>query len=467
MKTGKPTLLIPVENQVRELDAKLLLACVAARRGIPCIIGPKREVESHIASFPRSIYLAKSMVPGNIKFLQIAHELGHENVAWDEEALVHLPPETYFSRRLSPVAMEYISHLFAWGEDNAELWRQYPELPDKIPIHITGNPRGDLLRPEMRGFYQQQVADICRDQGSYILINTNFNHVNAFLPERNLFQPVREPGEEPRFGRAARGMTREYAEGLRQLKQAIFEAFQRLIPALEKSFPQHTIIVRPHPTESQEIYRKIAAKCERVQVTNEGNVVPWIIASEAVIHNGCTTGVEAFVLGVPAISYRATVNDYYDLGFYRLPNSLSFQCFNFEELRLTLGDILAGKLKTPAGDERQAFIGRHLTALEGPLACERIVDVFVKIADSLSQSANPSLKGRLKGFFRATKRRSRQRSRSGEAGSDESLGFQRHKYPEIFLKEVRSRITKFQQLLGDDGELTLEQIYQKLFRISG
>jgi hypothetical protein len=241
----------------------------------------------------------------------------------------------------------------------------------------------------------------------------------------------------------------------------------RLIPALEKSFPQHTIIVRPHPTESQEIYRKIAAKCERVKVTNEGNVVPWIIASEAVIHNGCTTGVEAYVLGVPAISYRATVNDYYDLGFYRLPNSLSYQCFNFEELWVTLADILAGKLKSPAGDQRQALIGRHLAALEGPLACERIVDVFVKMADSLSQSPKPPIMHRLKGFFKATKRHLRQRSRSRDTGADESLEFQRHKYPEITLKEVRTRITKFQQLLGDDAEVNIDQIYQKLFRISG
>ncbi len=39
-------LLIPVENQVRELDAKILLACVAARRGLQAIIGLKRNVES-------------------------------------------------------------------------------------------------------------------------------------------------------------------------------------------------------------------------------------------------------------------------------------------------------------------------------------------------------------------------------------------------------------------------------------
>ena len=41
MMSKKPALLVPVENQVRELDAKLLLACVAARRGLPSIIGPQ------------------------------------------------------------------------------------------------------------------------------------------------------------------------------------------------------------------------------------------------------------------------------------------------------------------------------------------------------------------------------------------------------------------------------------------
>jgi surface carbohydrate biosynthesis protein len=155
-------LIIPVENQVRELDARLLLACVAARRALPAIIGPKREVESRIASFPRSIFLSKSLRIGKRRFFPVSRKLGHEIVAWDEEALVHLPPEIYFSRRLSAVGMHYVSHLFAWGEDNAELWRQYPDLPAEMPIHITGNPRGDLLRPEIRVFYQRDAEEIRR-----------------------------------------------------------------------------------------------------------------------------------------------------------------------------------------------------------------------------------------------------------------------------------------------------------------
>ncbi|NIP25517.1 MAG: hypothetical protein GWN94_14440, partial [Phycisphaerae bacterium] len=92
--------------------------------------------------------------------------------------------------------------------------------------------------------------------------------------------------------------------------------------------PDYNIVVRPHPTENQEIYHRIAAQCDRVRVTNEGNVVPWLMATRVLLHHGCTTGVEAYAMGVPSISYRATVNDHYDLGFYQLSNGLSHQCFD-------------------------------------------------------------------------------------------------------------------------------------------
>jgi hypothetical protein len=46
-----------------------------------------------------------------------------------------------------------MSHLFAWGQVNAELWRQYPELPPGVPIQVTGNPCNDLLRHEIKPYY--------------------------------------------------------------------------------------------------------------------------------------------------------------------------------------------------------------------------------------------------------------------------------------------------------------------------
>ena len=465
MKTKLP-LLIPVENQVREFDPKLLLSCIAAKRGFSSVIGSRREMEFRIASFPRSIYLSKSMTIRSALLFKVAHRVGHNIVAWDEEALVHLPPETYFSDRLSPVAMQYVSHLLAWGQGNANLWRQYPNLPNGIPIHLTGNPRVDMLRPEMRSFFAEDVEKIRKSCGNFILVNTNFNHVNAFSPEMNLFKPVKKPGDMPKFGRGARGMSREFAEGLRDHKQAVFQDFQQIVPAIERSFPEYTIIVRPHPTENQEVYRNIAAECKRVQVTNEGNVVPWILASKAVIHNGCTTGLEAYVMGVPAISYRKTVNDFYDLGFYRLPNLLSHQCFDFEELHATLGNILAGKLGPADGAERQELVNHHMVALDGPLACERIVDTCEQILNDGTELRKPALRHRLNRWYLAKGLGLVNRYKSHLPGEFNKPAFQRHRYPGISIEELGARLSRLQHILGYSEKLKVEEIASQIFQIS-
>jgi surface carbohydrate biosynthesis protein len=465
MAKPKPLLLIPVENQVRELDPKLLLACVAARRGFSSVIGSRREMEMLIDAFPRSIYLSKSMTVRSLLFFWVAAKYGHDIITWDEEALVHLPPETYFSRRLHPAAIRYVSHLFAWGEENAELWRQYPHLPDGIPIHVTGNPRSDLLRHEMHAYYAAEVRQIRREFGNFILVNTNFNHVNAFGPDMNLFKPVKHAGETPRFGRAARGMSREYAEGLRDHKLAVFRDFQRMIPELEKSFTDYAIVVRPHPTESHEAYRRIAAACQRVKVTNAGNVVPWLLSAKALIHNGCTTGVEAFEMRVPALSYRATVDETYDGGFYRLPNALSHNCFSFDELKYTLQRILQGTLGAPDGENRRALVRHHLAAPDGPLACERMVAVLEQIASDQARPLSRRMPRRLERWLTSKGLHLLRYVKSMLPGSHNRPEFQRHRYPALPLEEVSERLSRFQRLMGDRSRLTVEPVTATIYRI--
>jgi surface carbohydrate biosynthesis protein len=466
MQHPKPLLLIPVENQVRELDPKLLLGCVAAERGFSSVIGSRREMEFNIDIFPHSIYLSKSMTIRSLLFFRVAKKFGHEIITWDEEALVHLPAETYFSRRLDPRSICYVSHLFAWGQDNAELWRQYAHLPKDIPIHVTGNPRSDMLRPELRAFYDKEVNQIRCKYGDFILVNTNFNHVNAYGPDMNLFKPAKKPGSKAAFGRAARGMSREYAEGLRDHKQAVFEQFKRLIPEMEKNFVDHNIVVRPHPTENHDVYNQIASQCERVFVTNEGNVVPWLMATKAVIHNGCTTGVEAYTMRVPAITYRGVVNDDYDYGFYVLPNKISHQCFDFEQLKDLLIKILNGEIGAADGDEREALIKHYLEAQEGPLACERMMDVIEAISENFSNGIGLTLKNRVERWPLTAGLHLAKRIKSSLPGSHNRPEFQRHRYPGISRENLRAKLDQFQQLRGNNRELKVEQISNVMFQIS-
>jgi hypothetical protein len=239
-----------------------------------------------------------------------------------------------------------------------------------------------------------------------------------------------------------------------------------MIPALEKAFPDYTIVVRPHPTESQEVYHDMAARCQRVKVTNEGNVVPWLLAAKALIHNGCTTGAEAYVMRVPAITYRASVHETYDFGFYRLPNLVSHVCLSFEELKLTLQKILNNELGPADGDDRKQFMAQHLAALDGPLACERIVDVLEDMAETWSEDSKPGFGSRFSAQVLSTGRTLIKRYKDSRPGSYNRPEFQKHRYPPITLNDMQERISRLRKVLSIREELKVEPVLKQFFHIS-
>jgi hypothetical protein len=201
-------------------------------------------------------------------------------------------------------------------------------------------------------------------------------------------------------------------------------------------------------------------------VTNDGSVVPWLLAAKVLVHNGCTTGVEAYVMRVPAVAYHPSVNDYYDNGFYRLPNLLSYRCFNFEELRATLERILAGECGAADGEERQRNIDCYLAAQEGKLACERIVDVLEEMTKASSASSRPGLFDRLEGWSIANGRRLVKGIMSHLPNSHNRAEFQRHRFPGISLEALNNKTEHIQQILGDTVKIKVEQESDVIFRIS-
>ena len=465
MKTRASPLIIPVESQVRELDAKILLSCIAAERGFPVIMGSRAYAHFQVASVPRGIYLAKSMRGLSSSMFKILRQLGHEIVAWEEEALVHPPSETYFSLRLSPKTIKNVSHVFAWGQENVDLLRQYPALPENMPIHITGNPRGDMLRSEIRPYFAPEVEKLRSLYGDFILINTNFSDVNPYIPSVGLFLPTKAPSQPARLGQSGIGMSRQFAEGLRAHKLSVLEDFKQLIPMLEQAFPELTIIVRPHPSESYQIYHQIAAKCPRVVITNQGNVIPWLLAAKAMVHNGCTTGLEAYVLDVPAISYLATLNKYYDYDFQGLPTKLSYQCFNFEELAEILSQILKGEIGVADGQERQDLIDYFLAAQEGPLACERIVDVLEASGYSKAQPPTKPLGTYLQGWL-FTKLKAGLTNLHMRRPGPNRLAYHNHRFPGISVEEIEQKIARFGDLLKRFDKIKVAPYAKHVFRIS-
>ena len=278
-----------------------------------------------------------------------------------------------------------------------------------------------------------------------------------------MFLPAKSAGEAPQFGKAAVGMSRVYAEGLRDHKQAILDAFKQMIPMLDRTYPDQTIIVRPHPTENPKIYTELAAGCNRVKVTNEGNVVPWLMAADVVIHNGCTTGVEAYVMKVPAISYRPKINEEYDLGFYRLPNLISHQCYDPEQLQEMLNRILAGEIGAAEGEDRRVLLKKYLTDHDGPLACQRIVDVIESMLAERPDFPEPPLNKRLIGLISANWRRFNRYARKYLPGKHAPEKFHRHRWPEVSLQDLNTKISRLQEIIGDRPKINTGKISNQIF----
>ena len=184
------------------------------------------------------------------------------------------------------------------------------------------------------------------------------------------------------------------------------------------------------------------------------------------VHNGCTTGLEAYVLGVPAISYLATFNEYYDYEFQGLPTKLSHQCFSFEELKRTLTQILAGELDVAEGEERKTLIDYYLAAQNGRLACERIVDVLEESGYGKRQPPASPIGTYVQGWA-LTKLKAAVTNLNMRRPGPNRLAYHNHRFPEISVAEIEQKVARFGQLLNRFSTIRVEQHSKHLFRING
>ena len=178
--TSVKSLYLPVENLARELDGKLLLALVARERGWRPVIGYKAAIHDQRSILPPGIYLSHSARRGKAVFFERFGRYGHQSVVLDEEALVRQTDEIFLNKHEKD-AFNKVRLVLTWGEDDAELWRKFQRGgPERIVV--TGNPRMDVLRPDLRAFHQPKIDSIRERFGDYVLLNTNFATVNHYVP---------------------------------------------------------------------------------------------------------------------------------------------------------------------------------------------------------------------------------------------------------------------------------------------
>jgi surface carbohydrate biosynthesis protein len=305
----KPIIYMPMEIASRELDSRLLLASLAVARGYEVVLGQKWLLEQNIRAMPPGLYLSKTLTQRDGVAMALAKSEGYVVAAIDEEL-----PGLFMSakqlRWMSADAVDAADLIFVAGNGNAAaVAERFPSAAKRIVQ--AANPRWDMLRPNLRRYYEVEAADLKQRYGPFILINTNFGFTNSEKGDAD--QIVRE---QERLGKL--DMTNpehvEYVKSIIKMERENRQAIEELLDVLPNRFPEHRIVLRPHPSESAETWEKIVAGRPRIDVIREGAAVAWILASDVLLHTNCTTGVEAMALDRPAICLMpstSSANDRY------------------------------------------------------------------------------------------------------------------------------------------------------------
>jgi hypothetical protein len=164
------------------------------------------------------------------------------------------------------------------------------------------------------------------------------------------------------------------------MERANTAAVRALVRALPERFPGHRIIVRPHPIERAETWTDLLRDVPRARMVREGAAVPWIMASDVLIHTNCTTGVEAFALDKPAVALKPTtlaVNDVY------LANLVNPVTTTVPETLSQLDRIIGPGAVWPGYPAAfRATLDRFLAGAHGPFSCERVLDALAGMFDA-------------------------------------------------------------------------------------
>lgn len=441
-------LYLPIELKVRELEARILMACTASENGYRVVLGHKNEIQTNLSIMPQGIFLTYGMAENLLPILENATNFGHRIIAQDEEGLVVWQHGRYQKYRISNKTLNLIQYVFTWGDNQKQLISEtFPEYSTKIIT--TGSPRIDLLREPYNKVFDDRVEKIKKTYGPFILVNTNFGLVNNFKGMTDYYEHIKK----------AYNLSTDYDEAFHksrfEFQNQLNGYFIEMIKALSNSFSKMKIIVRPHPAENHDTNRKIFHDFKNVVIHHEGCVIPWLKASEVMIHNGCTTGVEAVILNKAAVTYRPIKNDLIETF---LPSFVSHEAFTLSDLVSIVASYLDGK-QIFDDKKNSKEMNYYIANLRNSNAVDKIIDLL----DGIKIDNNGS---RTKQFFEYLEKQKYTNYDNSDflsGANDISSQYVRHKFSGLSKVEVNYLLSKFQTISGRFQDVSAKQIGPSMY----
>lgn len=289
---------LPVELSRRELMSRAFLACRLAAAGNDVLVFASDLFDRFGWPGP-GIYIGKnvfrSYVPHDMRFYRTMKAAGIAVWYHDEEAGFYPGKEPrqweeYLDRRTDVTVLGEDDKILAWGNYQADHYRRKGVT---AAVHVVGSVNFELYRPDYAPIFAEYDAKETDGAAGYILVNTRFGHVNGFYTGEGHVISGTYIG--------AMTLAERYENYSRE--GVLLHHLIGLVAQLAMEHPDEQIVVRPHPAENPDYYRGVFELLPNVRLADKGDVGSWIRQSRCLLHNGCTTAIQATIAGKRVITF--------------------------------------------------------------------------------------------------------------------------------------------------------------------
>lgn len=367
-------LYIPIEEALRDLEARLLLTHFALRDDWTVVVGQQWLLHAASELLPAGVFFFKGANQRQTDWMRNARRWGHACVAIEEEATAIAEP-LVLERQMARDCPELLDLYLAQGAHHARaLTAAHPGLEGRV--REVGVSRFDLLRPAFLARRENRVGTLRQAFDPFILINTNFGYANSHWgsPERFFDTVVVGNGL---IDTANPAEIQLFADRL-EFEQRTMASFVDLIDSLSG---QATVVLRPHLAEELTTWTALHERHgwgDGVKIIREGPAIDWILASRLLIQNSCTTGIEAEIMGHPVVSYVPFVNPFLScyIGNEAMPATVDRQAVVKTSLKAISSDPEDLQVKRPEPGAFDIYYTRPDTDLVTENVWRAIFDGF-------------------------------------------------------------------------------------------
>ena len=304
----KKIVLLPIESFKRDALSRVYLGNELIKMGVEVIIGhPEILLNIILPSVEQPIWLGRfiSLTGDKPEDKELLKSLNkkkgkmyylHDEGAFYADDNYNEAIDMLHKPRL--MADDAVKKVCVWGDYQKNYLDKYKKIKEKVTV--TGMYRFDMLKDPKFKF-----KNLKKKYGkSYTLINTRFPEANLLDGEVGIFD------KRTMSHYISSGLSKEHGlYDMFKVWKSINESFTHFVYSIYKLVSENKemlFIIRPHPVESPDFYKKAFGYFSNVIIDNEENISDHILSSDLVIHNECTTGVESVIANKPTINFVAT-----------------------------------------------------------------------------------------------------------------------------------------------------------------